>query len=288
MEAAPAFDTWLPTAQNVRLPAMPEREPRGRTRAGTAEAVPRYPINSVDNALRLLLLFREHRFIGVAQASETLGVGRSTAHRLLAMLQSRDLIQQDPATRAYTSGPALVDIGLSIVRQMDIRQHLHPFLEQLSRQLGETAHLIILDEASALFLDSVESMKALRTSSRIGRAYPAHTTSGGKALLAELPPARLAELYPHEALPRLTPHSLRSRTQLAKELERVRTEGYATNFSESEPDIAAVAVVVRSAFGEPRAAIAVSAPLVRLDEPRTPAVAKVIAVVAEQASTDLP
>ncbi|MGI8682886.1 MAG: IclR family transcriptional regulator [Mycobacteriales bacterium] len=241
----------------------------------------------MDNALRLLLMFRDHRLIGVAQASEQLGVGRSTAHRLLAMLQARELIRQDPATKAYTSGPALVDIGLSIVRQMDIRQHLRPVLEQLSRTLGETVHLMVLDEASALFLDSVESSKALRTSSRVGRAYPAHTTSGGKALLAELPPARLAELYPSDRLARLTPRSITTRSRLMRELEQVRVQGYATNCSESEPDIAAVAVVVRNAFGEPRAAIALSAPLLRLDTSRMPAVAKTMAGVAARASTDL-
>lgn len=266
---------------------MPETKPTARTRARAADSGPRYPINSVDNALRLLLMFREHRLIGVAQASETLGVGRSTAHRLLAMLQSRELIQQDPVTKAYASGPALVDMGLSIVRQMDIRQHLRPYLEQLSRELGETVHLMVLEEASALFLDSVESSKALRTSSRIGRAYPAHTTSGGKALLAELPPARLMQLYPSERLRQLTSQSLRTRPQLLRELERVRQQGYATNRSESEPDVAAVAVVLRNVFGEPRAAIAVSAPLVRLDEERAPAVAKAIAAVAERASSNL-
>lgn len=267
--------------------AMPGSERKVPPRASTGGTEPRYPINSVDNALRLLLMFRDHRLIGVAQASETLGVGRSTAHRLLAMLQSRELIQQDPATKAYTSGPALVDIGLSIVRQMDIRQHLRPFLEQLSRTLGETVHLMILEEASALFLDSVESSKALRTSSRIGSAYPAHTTSGGKALLAELAPARLAELYPSERLPRLTPRSITTRSGLLRELDRVRAQGYATNRSESEPDIAAVAVVVRNAFGEPQGAVAVSAPLQRLAESRMPAVAKTIAAVVERASSQL-
>lgn len=264
---------------------MPKTEPKARPKS--AEAGPRYPINSVDNALKLLLLFREHRLIGVAQASETLGVGRSTAHRLLAMLQYRELIQQDPATKAYTSGPALVDIGLSIVRQMDIRRHLRPYLEQLCRQLGETVHLVVLEETSTLFLDSVESSQALRTSSRIGRAYPAHTTSGGKALLAELPSDRLAELYPSERLPQLTSRSLATRQQLLRQLEHVRVQGYATNRSESEPDVAAVAVVVHNAFGEPRAAIAVSAPLLRLDEAHMPAVAEAIADIAQRACSGL-
>lgn len=248
---------------------------------------PRYPINSVDNALKLLLLFREHRLIRVAEASEALGVVRSTAHRLLAMLAYRGLVQQDPETKAYTAGPALVDIGLSVVRQMDVRRHLRPYLEQLSRELGETVHLMILEGASSLFIDSVESSQALRTSSRIGRSYPAHTTSGGKVLLAELPPERLAELFPSERLPRVTRNSVTTRAALMRELETVRDRGYGINLGESEPDIGAVAVPFRNAFGATHAAIALSAPLQRLDEAAMPKVAKAMKRVLDRATSQL-
>jgi DNA-binding IclR family transcriptional regulator len=248
---------------------------------------PRYPISSVDNALRLLLLFREHRMIRVADASESLGVVRSTAHRLLAMLQYRGFVQQDPETKAYTAGPALLDIGLSVVRQLDIRRHVRPYLERLSEELGETVHLMVLDGANALFLDSVESSRALRTSSRVGRSYPAHTTSCGKVLLAELTPARLAELYPSERLEGQTPRSLSTRKQLLRELELVRERGYATNRGESEPDIAGVGVLLRNAFGQPHAGIGVSAPLSRLSEADVPAVAAAASRIAEEAAVHL-
>lgn len=248
---------------------------------------PRYPINSVDNALRLLLMFREQRLIRVADASESLGVVRSTAHRLLAMLQYRGFIQQDPETKAYAAGAALLDIGLSAVRQFDIRQYLRPYLERLSEEVGETVHLMILAGANAIFLDSVEASRALRTSSRIGRSYPAHTTSGGKVLLAELSPARLAALYPDETLPGLTSGSLRTRKQLLRELEVVRKEGYGTNRGESEPDVAALAVLVRNAFGEPRAAIAVSGPLSRLGEAQVPGVAAKARQIADEAAAHI-
>ncbi len=82
---------------------------------------PRYPINSVDNALKLLLMFREQQVIRVSEASATLGVGRSTAHRLLAMLEFHGFIEQDADTKAYRSGPALAEIGLAIVQSMDFR-----------------------------------------------------------------------------------------------------------------------------------------------------------------------
>lgn len=229
-------------------------------------APPKYPINSVDNALRLLLAFRQQRLIRVGEAGEMLGVVASTAHRLMAMLEYHGFVQQDSETKAYRAGPALIDIGLSVIRQSDLRQHLRPYLEQLSNLSGETAHLVILRGANCLFIDSVESSAALRTSSRVGMTFPAHTISGGKALLAALSPDQLAELYPTEKLPGLTPRSIVSRNSLLAELERIRQRGYAINQGESESDISAVGVLVRNAFDQPRAAVAISGPRARIDE----------------------
>ena len=45
---------------------------------------PQYPIESVDNALKLLLLLGERPEIRLTDASQYLGVASSTAHRLLA------------------------------------------------------------------------------------------------------------------------------------------------------------------------------------------------------------
>jgi IclR helix-turn-helix domain len=47
---------------------------------------PQYPIGSVDNALKLLLLLGERPEIRLSEATRYLGVAPSTAHRLLAML----------------------------------------------------------------------------------------------------------------------------------------------------------------------------------------------------------
>jgi len=248
---------------------------------------PRYPISSVDNALKLLLLFREQRTIRVAEASESLGVVRSTAHRLLAMLQYRGLVQQDLDTKAYAAGPALVDIGLSVVRRMDLRRHVHPYLERLSSELGETIHLMTLVDGDCLFIDSVESPKAVRTSSRLGLTFPAHATSGGKVLLAELTPTRLAELYPSEQLAGLTSRSITTRDELLRELETVREQGYGMNRGESEDDLCAVAVLVRNAFGQARGAIAVSTPLSRFDEAAVPSHVERMRRMADEAGAQL-
>src|SRR2546430_7118350 len=156
-----------------------------------AEKVPNYPIGSVSNALRLLLMFRGDPWIRVSEASSALGVAPSTAHRLLAMLEYHGFVQQDPATRGYRAGPAVIDIGLSAVRSIDVRSHLLPYMERLCDEVDETVQLMVLEGSDCLFLDAVESRQVLRTASRVGIRLPAHTVSGGKALLAELSVDRL-------------------------------------------------------------------------------------------------
>jgi DNA-binding IclR family transcriptional regulator len=227
---------------------------------------PANPISSVDNALRLLLLFREEKLIRVTDAATALGVGPSTAHRLLATLQHHGFVEQDTETRAYRAGAALAEIGLAIVREDGVRAHLRPYMERLRDELNETLQLVVLQGAQCLFIETTESHRALRTASRVGITVPAHCLSSGKALLAELSPNRLHALYPEPDLPLATARSLKTFDGLMEELEGVRERGYATNFGESEEEIGSVGVAVHDADGQPRAGLAVSAPLSRLDE----------------------
>lgn len=231
---------------------------------------PAHPIGSVENALKLLRLLRDRPTIRVAEAAAELSVARSTAHRLLAMLHAYDVVSQDPESRAYRAGPLLTELGLAALRHDDVLGVLRPFLEELSHAVSETAHLIVLEDANCRFVDSVEGNQALRTTGRVGVAYPAYLTSGGKALLAELDDDELRRRFPQRNLPPLGDGSPRTRAELLEELGRIREAGYATNFGESEVGIHAVAVVQRTSSDKAVAAIAVSAPEQRLPPSRVP------------------
>ena len=231
---------------------------------------PTYPITSVDNALRLLALFREREKVRLSDAREHLGVAHSTAHRLLAMLAYHGFVQQDKDSRVYLAGPALVEIGLAAVRHMDIRRHARPVLEGLAGRYGETAHLSVLEAGKVRYLDAVESSRALRVAARTGTALAANCTASGKAMLAALPAPELAALFPGgpgaPALPALTGHSITSRGQLEDELAAVRERGFALNREESEDGVASVAVAVLDGRRAPVAALSVSAPVSRLPD----------------------
>jgi DNA-binding IclR family transcriptional regulator len=231
---------------------------------------PAYPIASVNNALRLLMLFRGQPRVRLSEASEHLGVAHSTAHRLLAMLAYHGFVRQETESRAYVAGPALIEIGLAAVRQLDIRRHARPVLEHLAGSLGETVHLAVLEGSNVRYLDAVESPRALRVASRTGSVLAASCTASGKALLAELPDVEVSAMFADEAaLPRLTPRSITSRSGLLAELRQVRAAGCAVNREESEEGVASVAVTVRGPQRLPVAALTVSAPVSRMSDETT-------------------
>ncbi|WP_158889198.1 IclR family transcriptional regulator [Amycolatopsis anabasis] len=231
---------------------------------GSARPVPQYPIESVDRALRLLLMFRASREIRLSDARDALEVGQSTAHRLMAMLVYHGFVDQDPVSRVYRAGPALVDIGLSVVRQMDVRALARPVLEWLAGETDETVHLGVLEAGQVRFVDVVESERALRVSGRVGRLLPAHATSLGKAMLAQLPADKVRELYPGESLEPVTGKTMTERSALLAELARVRKRGYAVNAGESEDGVSSVGIALTGPGGAVVGGLSVGAPSNRM------------------------
>jgi DNA-binding IclR family transcriptional regulator len=232
---------------------------------GTHSAM-RNSLTSVSHASQILLLLREREDLRVSDVAESLGVARSTAHRLLTTLCQHGFVVQARTRGTYRAGPQLVEVGLAALRGVDVRRVAHAHLEALSAELRETVSLIVVQAATSWFLDSVESIEPLRVTSRTGHSLPAHCTSGGKVLLAELGADALRRVYPDERLPTVTARTVASRSALEAELETARRQGYATNFEGGQVGVSSVAVLVRDPEGRPLAAVAVSAPSARLTD----------------------
>src|SRR5246127_972604 len=237
----------------------------------TADSLaPQYPIESVDNALKLLLLLGEQPQIRLSEATRYLGVASSTAHRLLAMLTYRGFVRQDPVSKAYLPGPSLTGVAFAIFGRIDIQRSATPIMRALSEQLRESIHVGMLDGANVHFVAAIEGPAAVRVASRLGRTLPAHCTSTGKVMLAQLSQPELRQLLPHERMRRITSRSIGSRTELEAELLRIRERGYGVNREESEEGVASVAVPIPTRAPGLRLALNAAAPQNRLRPPFFP------------------
>jgi len=157
-----------------------------RTRPATARTArtrPAYAIDSVDHALRLAAMLQHEGALSVSEAADRLGVARSTAHRVLAMLVYRDFAVQGP-DRRYHAGPVLELATHSRSLTARLRAVALPHLDGLVLVLGESANLMIRTGDRVRFIASAESTRALRVDRREGMVFPAHLVSGGLVLLA--------------------------------------------------------------------------------------------------------
>lgn len=221
-------------------------------------------LRSVSNALEILHLLRARGPMRVSEIASEMGIGLSTAHRLVATLREQRFVRQQPDGKRYELGSAMLFSSEVTALQHCVNVSAR-IMEQLQERVNETVHLSVLRGDRCLFAASVESQRMVRVTSRVGQGPLAHTAAGGKVLLAALSDERLRELFPSEELPASTERSLRSRTALMAELAVVREQGFARNIGESEVDMYALAVPVRRPSGEIIASLTIAAPLSRVE-----------------------
>ena len=222
-------------------------------------------LSSVRNAARMLKEFgRGDREIGVTELSRRLGIGKSTAHRLLSTLADERLLEQDPQTGAYRLGLAMYELGASVALHTDLHEASAPVLDQLRNATRETVQVAVLDGREVVYVERRESPQTLRLFGRVGHRNDAHCTSTGKLLLAYLPPDSLDDTLRGWRLARKTPFTVPDTRALRTALEAVRQQGWAENISESELGVASVAAPIRNGRGEVIAAVSVAGPVQRL------------------------
>jgi DNA-binding IclR family transcriptional regulator len=192
------------------------------------------------------------------------------------MLQHRGFIYQDPRSKAYLAGPALLEIGIASAQHADLRTFTRPWLEWVRDKTGETVHVVTMRGRDVLFVDGIEGSQVLRVGLHTGTVAPAYSVSAGKALLAELSLPQLYALYPEEALPGITQRSIMARSVLEQELGRTRARGFAIVEGEYEAGVVAVGVVIRDKWERVRFGIAVATPAVRLQTLQLTSIAQVL------------
>jgi len=219
---------------------------------------------------------------GVTDVGRALGIPKSSAHRLLAALGRRGLVERDGRGR-YRPGIGLVALGLGALERDPVVAAARPVLEAEAEALGETCFLVAARAGRLVVLDKVEGTGFLRAAPRIGQEVPVHATAVGKLFLAfGGAPAAL----PAGRLERFTEQTRVDARALAREVERARRRGFAENREEWIPGLCVLAAPV-AAGGRLRGAIAVAAPAARMAGLDPALVAKRVIRAAAKASERL-
>jgi IclR family transcriptional regulator, pca regulon regulatory protein len=223
---------------------------------------PRYS-QSLERGLAILGCFTsEHPVLGIADIAEELGMSRSTTHRYVTTLLALGYLEQG-RSRKYRLGLRVTDLGMSALNSTGLREHVHPFLEELRQRTGYTAGLAVLDGAEILYVDRARSWRRgereIDLGLHPGSRMPAYCTAMGKILLAYLPDDVQRELIAQMTLERNSPSTITSKQALRAELEQISDDSFAVNDQELRPGLHAIAVPVRDESREVIAAIGIAA-----------------------------
>jgi IclR family acetate operon transcriptional repressor len=208
-------------------------------------------VQAVDRALSILELFDERQTeLTVAEAAAQLGVHRSTASRLLAVLERHGLLESGP--RGYRLGLGLVSLAGLVLNRFPARAIARDVLRDLRDQTGESAYLGLLDGREIVYIDQASSRNVAVNVDWVG--YRQSLTEGvtGFLLLAYQPSALIEQLT-REAV-----------TEPPSELElaATRKRGYLVRVSEESAGIAAP---VRDHLGATIASLSLSGPRHRVE-----------------------
>jgi IclR family transcriptional regulator, acetate operon repressor len=214
---------------------------------------PTYALQSVDAALRLAQMLQVFGPMRVSDVAVELEVGISTAHRLLGMLVYRGFAEQLP-DRRYGPGTGLKPSPALDASASELRERARRPMRALVTAIGESANLVVLAGIDVLFIATVECDRVLRVGDRAGQRLPAHLSSGGKAILANLPDSAM---QPFEQLDAATLARFR------QDVLAARQDGYASNHQGTEKGLSAIGVAIAPLAGPLHAAVALAMPTVR-------------------------
>lgn len=226
-------------------------------------------MGTVAKALSLLGHFTQDRpEIGLSELTRASGLNKATAHRLLCELQAAGLVEQHGPDRAYRLGPSVLRLAALREAAVPMRAAVREALRALADRCGETAHMSVVQDGQPMTLAHAYSgAHATRVIMEDGETLSFHGTASGLAILAFSPPMAVdAALAP--PLVRHTPQTITDAAQIRGLLARIRAEGFSESVAGYEVDVHSHAAPVFGPDGQPMGALAVAAPVSRMDAAR--------------------
>lgn len=188
-----------------------------------------------------------HRELSLSDLARRAGMAVPTAHRLVRELAEWGALRRTGAG-TYVVGRRLWDIGLLAPVAHELREVAVPFLHDLYGATLETVHLAVREDDQVLYLETLSGSRSVPVVSTVGSRLPMHATGVGKVLLAYAPPG-IQEKVLSGPLPRLLPRTITSPAVLARQLDRVRADGYATTDEEMTPGARSIGVPIVTGDG---------------------------------------
>jgi IclR family acetate operon transcriptional repressor len=226
-------------------------------------------------------------YVTVKEVAQEIGVDPSTSSRLMSTLEKQGLLQQDPRTHAFRLGIGVLELANSLVGSYNLGEYSHDVVRWLASETGEGAHLAVLVQGEAIFLDRAAGRGPITVHTEIGARDPVYCTAIGRALLSGLSDKQIDKELADIPLKRMTRKTVTSLAAIVARVEVTRAKGYAFDDEERHPGVQCIAAPVRDHSGHVVAAIGISGPTPSIQRATESALATVVLKAAGRLTAQL-
>lgn len=217
---------------------------------------------TVTKVCRLMEQFQERQSLGVTDLARSTGLLPSDVHRILTSLRSNHYVDQDSETRKYRLGVTMMRLGLTAFERNRLREKAQPILVALSKRIGATTHLGLLDgrKLELILMHSINGPVGVTFEAHLGEVEGLHSTALGKTILASLDHQTLDSVLKTRGMSRSTSNTITDSAALEQQLKNVRRCGYAVDREEFVSDVCCLGSAVHDRTGAVVGAISASMP----------------------------
>lgn len=181
-------------------------------------------VRSFERGLAVIRAFdAEHPELTLSEVARHTDLTRAAARRFLLTLFDLGYVTTDG--RMFRLTPRVLELGYSYLSSFTLPEIAEPHLEQLVAQIRESSSLCVLDGDDIVYVARVPTRRIMTATITVGTRFPAHVTSVGRVLLAQLPDEEIDARLVRADLRALTARTIVSADLLRTELRRVRRRG---------------------------------------------------------------
>lgn len=230
---------------------------------------PEHFVQSLERGLAVIRAFdAAHPELTLSDVARATGLTRAAARRFLLTLVDLGYVHTD--SRVFALRPQVLELGYAFLSALTLPQVAEPHLERLASQVHESSSMSVLDGDSVVYVARMATSRIMNVTISVGTRFPAHATSMGRVLLADLAQADLDAYLDRTDLCPLTKRTITDAGALRNALSAVARQGWALVDQELEEGLRAIAAPIHDRSGRVVAAVNVSTHASRttLDEMR--------------------
>lgn len=215
-------------------------------------------LHSAENVLNVLFAWvdNQRNELGLTEISRATGINKSTVYKILLSLRERHLVDLNPDTKKYSLDSRVLELGAFFLKNLNLKDVAHPFLQNLAQQSGKTVTFALRKETHLVFIDRVDGSENVRFYCDIGKVIPYNSGAAAKAVFTYLPEEQIKTITKNTE--QLFTEKTKNWNQMLQEAQIIRERGYSMSDEEVDKGVLAIGAPIFDNSGQVVAGLALA------------------------------